>query len=851
MTGTVIDLENWFQERPKWLQDAARRIVQKGNLTEQDYTELLTICIAEATGEPVTFTGLSAGSLDIQETTKPLRLDSISDVKSINALCPSKPLEFGQTPLCIVYGRTGAGKSGYVRLLKHACGARHPGELLANIYKADAQPQSASFTFTEDGQTKTLKWSGNPLTELRRVDIYDTAGGLVYVNEENEVAFEPWILRLFTQLTGGCETIKQRIHAKMTSLQSTKPVFPAELANTTEATWYANITSITSTVDADNNTRWELEDEAELVETSKRLVEADPVAQANTLRRQRTLLDQLVTYLNELYDGLSDERCRSYLKAKADACTKRTAADQDAEKVFQKAPLTGIGSESWRLLWEAARKYSEDQAYTSKSFPNVAEDARCVLCQRELDQESRDRFRSFESFVKSELQNQASRAEQHLQTIETSFPVVPTSDVVTMRLDATGIADDSLRLMVTSFVEALAKRKQTCLAAITFEEVTALPSNDLFVPLKDLSAEFERRAAACDEDAKGQNRPQLESKRKELFARKWLNQQRRAIDNEIARLVTVQKLHEAEDLTNTAALSRKKSMLTDNLITNAYIQRFKDELKVLKADRLLVEVKKTRAEVGRVYHRIALRNATRDVRTSDILSEGEFRIVSLAAFLADTEGRGSKTTFVFDDPISSLDQVYEEATAQRLVQLTKSRQVIVFTHRLSLVGLLENYSEKESVSKKIVCLSRIKIGDIAELPITLTKTKPTANRFLNERIKAAKAAFQIGDAEYEKEAKALCSDIRILIEQVVETDLIAGVVRRYNPEVQTKNKIEHLAKITVEDCMFIDKLMTSYSRYEHSQPDEAPVELPMPEEIEKDLREIVDFIKAIQKRKDS
>jgi energy-coupling factor transporter ATP-binding protein EcfA2 len=851
MPETVIDLESWFQERPKWLQDAARRIVQTGNLTEQDYTDLLAICIAEATGEPVTFTGLSAGSLNIQETTKPLSLESISDVQGINALCPSKPLEFGKTPLYIVYGRTGTGKSGYVRLLKHACGARHPGELLANIFKADAQPQSASFTFTEDGQTKTLQWSGNPLTELRGVDIYDTAGGLVYVNEENEVAFEPWLLRLFTQLTGVCETLKQRIHAKMTSLQSTKPVFPAEFANTTAATWYANITSTTSTVDADNNTRWEPEDETELVETSKRLSETDPTTKAITLRRQRTLLDQLVTYLNELYDGLSDERCRSYLKAKADASTKRTAVDQDAKKVFQKALLAGIGSESWRLLWEAARKYSEEQAYTSESFPNVAEDARCVLCQRELDQESRDRFQSFESFVKSELQNQASQAEQHLQTKAASFTVVPTSDVVTIRMDAAGITDDSLRMMVTSFVETLAKRRQTCLAAITFEEVTDLPSSDLFAPLKDLSAVFERQATACDEDAKGQNRPQLESKSKELSARKWLNQQRLAIDSEIARLVAVQKLREAEDLTNTAALSRRKSMLTDNLITNAYVQRFKDELKALQADRLFVEVKKTRAEVGRVYHRIALRNATRDVRTSDILSEGEFRIVSLAIFLADTEGRGSKTTFVFDDPISSLDQVYEEATAQRLVQLSKSRQVIVFTHRLSLVSLLERYSEKESISKTIVCLSLIKIGDIAELPITLTKTKPTANRFLNERIKAAKVAFQIGDAEYEKEAKALCGDIRILIEQVIETDLLAGIVRRYNPEVQTKNKIEHLAKITAEDCKFIDKLMTSYSRYEHSQPDEAPVELPRPEEIEKDLREIVDFIEAIRKRKDS
>jgi len=107
-----------------------------------------------------------------------------------------------------------------------------------------------------------------------------------------------------------------------------------------------------------------------------------------------------------------------------------------------------------------------------------------------------------------------------------------------------------------------------------------------------------------------------------------------------------------------------------------------------------VELKKTRAEVGRVYHQIALRNAVRRVKTSDILSEGEFRIVSLAAFLADTEGRGAKTPFIFDDPISSLDQVYEEATAQRLVMLSKTRQVIVFTHRLSLLGLLDKVRRK-------------------------------------------------------------------------------------------------------------------------------------------------------------
>jgi hypothetical protein len=417
-----------------------------------------------------------------------------------------------------------------------------------------------------------------------------------------------------------------------------------------------------------------------------------------------------------------------------------------------------------------------------------------------------------------------------------------------MKLDALGIVDDTLKKMAVSFVETLSFRKQRCLAAVSFDEVTVYPSKDVFAHLQNLAGELDKRAAAFEEDAKGQSRPQLEKKGNELSARKWLNQQRLAIDSEINRLVDVQKLHAVEDLTSTLALSRRKSILTDTLITTSYIQRFKDELKVLKADSIQVEIKKTRAEVGHVYHRINLINTTKEVKTSDILSEGEFRIVSLAAFLADTEGRGSATTFVFDDPISSLDQVYEEASAQRLVELSKVRQVIVFTHRLSLVGLLDKYTEKERIHQTIICLSRIKTGDIAELPITLTRTKQTANRFLNERFAIAKKAFQANDTVYEKEAKALCRDIRILLEQVVEMDLLVGVIRRYNPEVQTKNKIEHLAKITTEDCKFIDNFMTAYSRYEHSQPDEAPVDLPKPDEIEKDLKEIVSFIEVIQKR---
>ena len=500
-------------------------------------------------------------------------------------------------------------------------------------------------------------------------------------------------------------------------------------------------------------------------------------------------------------------------------------------------------------MGSCAKVQSNEVAYPHIPFPNTTEGSRCVLCQNDLDQQAQVRLRSFEEFVRSDLQVQAETAVRQLQDLETSLLIPPTSESLLARIDSIGYINEQLGQALIEFSNILTARRQSVLTATSFEEILSLPRNEIIQLLDALSAELETLALASDEDARGQNRDQLEINRRNLSSRKWLSQQRSAIDAEILHLREISRLRVAEDLTNTAALSRRKSAIAEELITAAYVQRFKDELKTLGAERLLVDLKKTRAEVGRVYHRITLRSSTAQVPTSEILSEGELRIVSLAAFLADTEGRGSQTTFIFDDPISSLDHIYEEATAKRLVALSRSRQVLVFTHRLSLVGLLQKYSDKLNIPTNLVCLSRLKIGEIAELPINLTKTKPTVNRLISENLAAAKRAYQTDEVAYEAQATYICRSIRILIEQVVESDLLNGIVRRYSAEVQTKNKIEFLAKITPEDCSFIDDIMTAYSRYEHSQSEEAPVELPNPDRLEEDLRNILALIESLQSRR--
>ena len=70
---------------------------------------------------------------------------------------------------------------------------------------------------------------------------------------------------------------------------------------------------------------------------------------------------------------------------------KATALKAKAAEDLRKASipdglLNGTGTEQWRELWEAARQFSTETAYQERGFPVTEDEARCVLCQQDLDQ---------------------------------------------------------------------------------------------------------------------------------------------------------------------------------------------------------------------------------------------------------------------------------------------------------------------------------------------------------------------------------------------------------------------------------------------------------------------------------
>jgi hypothetical protein len=155
--------------------------------------------------------------------------------------------------------------------------------------------------------------------------------------------------------------------------------------------------------------------------------------------------------------------------------------------------------------------------------------------------------------------------------------------------------------------------------------------------------------------------------------------------------------------------------------------------------------------------------------------------------------------------------------------------------------MLEDAAEKAAVKCRVVSVQRESwgTGEPNEPPLPTQKPKTALNSLIGQRLpKAKKVWTDEGNAPYQVEAKALCSDIRITIERLIENDLLADVVQRFRRPINTMGKIEKLARIKSADCAFLDAMMTKYSRYEHAQPGEAPVALPEPDELAEDLKNL-------------
>ena len=851
--------DTWISGRPLWLQSAAAQLLESQRMPgEAEISGLADLCLAEATKKPAEFKSLQTGIFEVLPMSSTLRILQVAKTKGVNTIRPGSELNFGAADLAVVYGANGAGKSGFVRLLKGACGARTSTQLLPNVFSAAPETASAEIVIERDGAGETLQWTqdGGPLSRLRNVQVFDSALASTYVTAKNPAVYEPRRMRFLSSLIQIAESVMSELERRRALQPSKLPVMPRELAHTNSAAFFTALRQSTAAEAVTNACAWSETDAERRRTLEAALKEQDVEGRLRAHAGKQKALNVFRSEWQTLQGGLSDESLASIYVLKADAATKRQAASEDANKVFSSSPLTGIGQSSWRLLWEQARAYSEGTAYPGRSFPAAEAGDRCVLCQQPLEPDGRARLAAFESFVNGGLESAAKAADKALKDAWAALPTLPGAEQWGITARAAGMPDD----MSASAFSALTQRRA---AALSDENPEAVPSVD-WAAVDEMAAGANQALAAegqlLAELQKDGKRAEMARDLDELTGREWIAQQRAAIECEIARLVAVGEITAAMGLCKTNSLTSKKNELAQEELTKGYQDRFASELKALGGSRIRVEPVATPEGKGKIAFSIKIKDAKTAAQAHAVLSEGEQRIVALAAFLADITGSGLHAPFVFDDPISSLDQEFEERVVARLVALAKTRQVIVFTHRLSLPALLEDALDAEASKAKasggsvlgrhFVSLRQFggMAGFVDCLDIRRAKPLQGFKSLRDNRLPKLRKLMSGGDADgYDAEVKAVCGDFRILVERTVEKTLLNSLVERFRRSVQTQ-QVYKLSNIKPEDCALIDGLMSRYSCFEHSQSDEIAAELPELDELAGQLDSVIAWITEYEKR---
>ncbi|MCP3054948.1 AAA family ATPase [Aurantimonas marianensis] len=868
MTETKINTEAdalrdvlaWSIERPAWQRDALRRLVAQGELADGDLAELTALC----KDKTLAVQPLAEGDINAQQTGAPaVALKSIRGVQNVNALAEGQTLTFLPTGVTIVYGDNGAGKSGYVRILKRACRARttrgKEETLLPNIYERQTGPQRADLEYCAGSQVQKAEWKNGEATDalLSEISVFDSRTANVHVEETNDLAYTPYPMKLLERLVNACKAVKQKLDEEIATIKAQTPKSisdPSCSASTATGALMEALSKNTKDEALDALATLTDEEIARFGELTSDFAN-DPKVTARRLRAQRHRLETLRSGLQTLALAIAPVNGARLAALTSDLATKKAAAVLAAQDLSKDEPLAGVGSETWRALWEAARAYSVAEAYPEKAFPHTDEAAHCVLCQQPLGENAAARLTRFETFVQDRTQQEAGSARQTLKDFREGLKgkAVPRVDFIEERqfLDDE-LGNTALAAAVRDFTVRAHWRLRAMLKANADVDIPA-PSLAK-CGLDTVIDALETRAGALLADDESEERKKLRSELDELKDRQWLSGIKDDVLAEIERLKSIAKLENALKDTRPNTITAKNTSLSEALITERLRARFAREIDHLNLAGLAIELTQAGSQHGVSRFKLSLiQSASRNA--GDILSEGEYRCVALAGFMAELATNNSGSGIIFDDPVSSLDHLHREAIAGRLAEEGRTRQVIVFTHDLPFLFLLRNACTQvdDATQKTEIALRHVQKRQ--NRPGHCRNEAPDKAQSAAARLKTMRTHLANTRIQHDQDpdgtnwliiARGLIDSLRQTWETAVE-DAISPVLRTFASKVDTKG-FAKLSAITQEDADTMRKHYGQCSVLLHKTSDAMSPSAPTPERIEEELDALETWLAGVTDR---
>lgn len=851
------ELIEWAESRPWWQQQALARLASGENVGSEDHTSIAASLLVPSPPPPPGG-WLAAVRPPDDSTEDQVKLIGVRDVKNVNRLRPDERLTFGTEGVTVVFGFNGSGKSGYARLVKQMVRTRHREDILPDVFgAAQRRSREGHLDYIVDGVAADADLAGVPPLPLGRVAFYDEKCGDAYLTTEAEIAYRPSALTLLDDLYDVCEGVRREFDRMLTENARAAATMPQLAPSSPSAVFAASLDADTSDNDIETSCALPGDHESAAVRLEAeeaRLRSTNPEREKTRLNSAAGSVEAVAAHVVFLEQVLGDDAVADLRGLHMVARETRAAASMASTASFDDEPISGVGTSTWRALWDSARRFSEAEAYPAETYPHTGEAANCVLCQQELSGDASQRLIRFESFLTDDTEQQAERAEgDHAQALSKIRAVEVEPAAVAVAAATLDQSHAAMKANVDRTLDMFRARQHELAAHPLQEQLPAVEVRDLVGELDALAGELRAHARAIDAGDFALKIEEVAKQRRDLRARIVLAGAKDRLIAERDRLLARRRIEEARRQTATTGLTTKVGELTRKYVTVAVQDRFSRESERLRVEGVTLQDKKGRQ--GALLHKPDFIGATLTASLPQVLSEGEQTALGLAGFFTEAHFDQSRSSLVLDDPVTSLDHERRGRVAERLVDLAKERQVIVFTHDASFAAEIKRCAGEEDIEFTTRTIERGRPdqhpGACRDDHPWAVKDAPSRLGSLKQDLARIKKNAPGWDSEtYDREVAMWAGNLSETWERFISQNVADALVNRGTLEVQV-TMMKVVARISDEDNKQFQESYKRCSRWARRHDKDATLiySAPPVEDLEKEHALVHEWFDRVRKYK--
>ncbi|WP_309336980.1 AAA family ATPase [Actinomyces oris] len=830
-------LIKWSNSSPEWVRYIVRNVVEtKGPLNDEKTNTAYKFFLQE--------NGLEERTLPVEppliasdastETIVPLTITSLSDVTGVNALGTGNVIE-PNPHLTILFGENGTGKTGYSRIFKALAESRTVDkEILGNISHTRSEALSATIKYRlGDSDEQCHKWQGEKgVPPFTMMSIFDSRSVKLHVDDNLDYTYTPAALALFDHVMDCIKAVQETAKIAETPSAALDEILSRFDRGTNI---YQHVASLSATTDLEYlesmaATDPDINTQIETQRTNVSELESNTISlKIREMHRSERALNQVceaARAIEEFNVEAYEQELHQLKQTKEDYRLFRYA-------LFKEADLPTEPDATWMTFIKSAEEYRQH------IDANSAYDAeRCLYCRQPLQGAARILIDKYSELLEGKIAADIDGSEERIKILVrkvTSAQISDTKTFIQDHADSSELPTYYAKLeqvinAIEAVVETLSTSKSLAPSVINTINVN---SAELKTELENL---IQERKQLQEQDVNRSETLQEERQRlSELVAAAELGKSWARIEEFVSKAQRVAQLHNCNK--QFSALIRKltncSKQANEQIIDSNFDVLFSEECQALRAPEVKIN------HIGR--HGRAQRNRllVNNHKPSSVFSEGEQKVLAMADFLAEARLSGVTAPVIFDDPVSSLDHRRVSEVAERVVALSETAQVIVFTHDIFFTTTLLQIIE----DAKRTC-AYFQISDDNGKGFIMRGSHPQwdsvskITRRINSVVQDARSSKD-SDERNELVQRGY-SLIRSWCEVFVETEVFAGVTLRYQPNVRLNCLSKVKADLLPEVIEVVSRVFRDSCRYidSHSQPLVTLGTRPTPADLESDWSDL-------------